>query len=98
MIKYVIHSDGRKPIEMFAKTTEEAMEAFDRITMMCNHDNNFEDDSKYLTCKEMGIYTTEDFEQGVVGLTDYIFCDTFEDYVKSINEFYKNEWDTFSNP
>ena len=93
MIKYVIFTDGKVPMIKFVKTLEEAMDAFDKATLMCNYFNNFTGEDKYLTCSEMGITTLEQFEKEVVGMTDYVFCDTFEDYVEDINEYFEGEFD-----
>ena len=41
MIKYVVHTDGAVPMVKFVKTLEEAMDAFDKATFMCNYFNSF---------------------------------------------------------
>lgn len=93
MIKYVVYTDGAVPMVKFVKTLGEAMDAFDKATLMCNHFNNFTGENRYLNCAEMGITTWEQFEKKVVGMTDYVFCYTFEDYVELINEYFEDELD-----
>ena len=90
-MKYVVYCDGVRPMEMFVNTLEEAMIAFDRMTVMYNRFNN----GQYLTCEEMGISTTEDFTKDIINGTDRIYCDTLEDYCRLVNESFMDEWEDF---
>ena len=40
-MKYVIYCGGNIPLQVFVETLEEAMLAFDRMTILFNHFNHF---------------------------------------------------------
>lgn len=90
-MKYVVYCGGVRPMEMFVNTLEEAMVAFDRMTIMYNHFN----DGQYLTCAEMNIFTIEDFIENIIDKTDRIYCDVLEDYCLLVNESFIDEWENF---
>lgn len=90
-MKYVVYCGGVRPMELFVNTLEEAMIAFDRMTIMYNHFNS----NQYLTCAEMGVSTIEDFMANIIGSTDRIYCDTLEDYCRLVNESFMDEWEDF---
>ena len=97
-MKYVIYCGGNIPLQVFVETLEEAMLAFDRMTILFNHFNHFTGNDQYLTCAEMNVFTIEDFVKEVLnGGTDYIYCDTIDDYFALINESFNCDWNTFEN-
>ena len=97
-MKYVVYCDGNVSMQTFVETLEEAMLAFDRMTILCNHWNHFTDDNRYLTCAEMNVFTTEEFVNEIInGGTDFVYCDTIEDYFTLINDSFVDEWDNFEH-
>lgn len=95
-MKYVIYCDGNAPAATAVNSVEEAMVAFDRMTMLFNYYNNCQEEDKYLTCAEMGITTPESFLKEMLnwGTVD-IYCCTVEDFLSSLAESFKDIWDDF---
>ena len=93
-MKYVIYCDGKAPIATAVNSVEEAMVAFDRMTMLYNHYNNCQGRDRYLTCAEMGITTPEKFLEEMFGFGT-IYCYAVEDFLSSLAESFKDIWDDF---
>jgi len=95
-MKYVVYCDGEVSMQIFVATLEEAMVAFDRLTILCNHWNHFTEDDRYLTCAEMNVFTPDEFVDEIInGGTDFIYCDAIEDYFALINENFVDAWNQF---
>lgn len=93
-MKYVIYCDGKAPIATAVNSVEEAMVAFDRITMLYNYYNNCQGRDRYLTCAEMGITTPEKFLEEMLDFGT-IYCYTVEDFWSSLVASFKDVWDDF---